>query len=269
MAFHHAYFVSAPNLFGLPAFDEAVIRSDSRDPLSMLPQGAAREEGHLLVVDGKPAGRKIGFMDWSRGQGHVWDGPKPPNRPVILMDLDYFCPLRNRVLLHAGCVYRAPGYIVSIRFAKDPPGDRSLRPEGFLDQVVANLRENTNQEFRETRARHQSLLRECNAGLRLNFGRSCRILRLNEQVLCSGVSASILAKMIAVFLKEGRNRFDYREFKYDPALFHDPKRTSFETHLARLESKLSKSTAGVSIVRTDRGRIELKVHGNIELQYQD
>ena len=59
---------------------------------------------------------------------------KVPDADVVVMDRDYICPLRKRVVLYGGCAYGAPGHVQIFRYGK-----LDHKPEAHSSHFIHDL----------------------------------------------------------------------------------------------------------------------------------
>lgn len=95
------------------------------------------------------------------------------------------------------------------------------------------------------------------ADLRFEFHPEDESITCNHKHLTRGAPARILARILGIFIREGRTYFEYREFKRLRSLFHDPKRTNFERSFGRLRLRLKSAVPDLDFVPEGPGSFRL------------
>jgi len=94
--------VNGPVMFGLPPFEGFGMISDSRPPESVIwdKDAVMLRDGESLWIDGENYGIRASFLDFCKDREIELSKFKVPDLEIILMKRDYFCPIRNRIVLH-------------------------------------------------------------------------------------------------------------------------------------------------------------------------
>jgi hypothetical protein len=95
------------------------------------------------------------------------------------------------------------------------------------------------------------------AELRFEFHPEDESITCNHRHLTHGAPARLLARILGLFIREGRTYFEFREFKRIRALFPDPKRTNFERSFGRLRSRLENAVPELDFLPEGRGRFRI------------
>lgn len=115
--------VNAPSVFGYPPFTRWEPLADARSVEQCLKAGEhVVVDGARVLVNGKCYGTVIPSfiqacaerLDLSLARS----GPR--DRPAVLMERSYRCPVRGRVVLAEGCMYDAPFYLARIGYDPIP-----------------------------------------------------------------------------------------------------------------------------------------------------
>jgi hypothetical protein len=253
--------MAAPRIFGLPPFASLVLVSDARAAESVPWNAACRQRGDSFVVDGVTHGKVAAFERFLESAGYDPVEVGAADMPVIVIDRDYRCPRRARVVLQAGCAYGAPGYIARLawRLAR-------LEARNFLQLAHADLdgpADGAQAEIEDLRRRYLEAVTE---RIRVVYFPADRSVEIHGRHVCRGVPALLLRECVRVAQNEGRTSFSYRELKRLPALVSHPKNTGFETRLGRLRAALAAADCGLTIEPERPGRFRLVSKGGLELE---
>jgi len=88
---------------------------------------------------------------------------------------------------------------------------------------------------------------------------------LDEDYLIKGVAGSIFCALVRDYLERGRVSFSNRELRLDPRIRLPDLSDNLEARLILLSRRLEERQACVRIVKTGRGRFELRVQRRLEL----
>ncbi|MBD3243293.1 MAG: hypothetical protein GF331_22070 [Chitinivibrionales bacterium] len=113
----------APSIFDYPPFSGWVPLSDARPLEACLNAGerVAMENG-VVTVNGARIGKVVpSFVEACRERHDVAIGKSTVRDcPVVLVEREYRCPVRGRVVLAEGCLYDAPYYLARISYDPIP-----------------------------------------------------------------------------------------------------------------------------------------------------
>jgi hypothetical protein len=223
-------------------------------------------EGREFFIDSVRCGRVVKFSEWALRENLHFEGTPIPDRDVILMEQDFHCPVRKSVVMVTGCVYDAPLNMVRLQY----PHNTDLKEFGastvYLQHVVSQM---TREEFKEWKcleASYGKLLAAAEEKLFFEYRSESQSIFLNGKTLISGVPAKILRKIL-VAQGNGQASFDFRSFKYDPAIFPNPEDSGFETRWNRLQEKLHETTPYVRLEKSGKGEFIFKC--DCPLAFQD
>ena len=209
-------------------------------------------EGSAFAIDGLKAGRCMGFRDFCRDQGVSLEKFSVPDAQVQVMERDYLCPRRGRIVLHSGAAYGAPVYLHSILHRKS-----SSMPDNLLEHLVLDLSDDEAPPDRVAENRHAGILARLQNALVFAYHEADESISMDNQHLIKGVSAKILRKLLAAYVNGGQSEFEYREFKRDFEISLGQKNSNFEVRFTRLVNKLDEKKAGVRIEKRGRGKFAL------------
>jgi hypothetical protein len=254
-------FRMCPVIFGMPPLEEVGILSDMRPLEVAVWKHAVEERNEVAYIDGRRMGRRIDFDEFLRLHDLDLSGYKVPNRRCILMEEDYVCPQRRRIVLRAGCVYDAPAYLQHIRHKI-----RVERDTGVLAHIVDDLEDEEGPLARAMKDRHEAALSLAREKIRLRWHPEDESISCNGETLVKGIPAKILRSLAQAYLSEGRVAFEYREFKRDFDISLGQKNSNFEVRFYRLMERLREKCPSLSIVKAGRGRFEFHVRCELGLE---
>jgi hypothetical protein len=184
------------------------------------------------------------------------------DRPVVIMNHDWFCPRRRRIVLHQGCAYGAPIYLYRMWY--DLATRQTREP---LEDVLQENLAGPNALWREAERRHLALLAaiEGEAALTFVFDSGSQEVHLGTTVLARSANALLLRRLLSEHCLRGHTLFERKEFIYDREICPDRKRPNLEIRMTRLQSALAQHCPAVSISKAGRGRYALQVTATIRI----
>jgi hypothetical protein len=256
--------LAAPKIFGLAPYESLVPVSDARAAESVVfGDTSCAHAGDRFVIDGTCHGQVISFSRFLEQAGYdprdVEGADARLDVPVVVIDREHRCPRRRRTVLHAGCAYGAPGYIVRLGWRASPLRTRQRLWASHAEMGhEAEALEGTLEDL------HRRYLDSVQTRVRVEFFPADGSIAVEGRHVCRGVPALLLRECLRIAEREGRLAFTYRELKRRPALVSHPKNTGFETRLVRLGAALQAAECGLTLERIGRGRFVLIAQGTIE-----
>jgi hypothetical protein len=251
--------LAAPRIFGLAPYESLVAVSDARAPESVVLGGSCARDGDRFLIDGTCHGQVSSFSRFLERAGYDPREVATTDVPVVVIDREYRCPRRLRTVLHAGCAYGAPGYIVRLGWQASP-----LRTKQRVSTSHADMGEEAEALEGALEDLHRRYLDSVQDRVRVEFFRADESIAVEGRHVCRGVPALLLRECLRIAQREGRLVFSYRELKRRPTLVSHPKNTGFETRLGRLRAALQAAECGLTLERIGRGRFVLIAQGTIE-----
>jgi len=84
---------------------------------------------------------------------------------------------------------------------------------------------------------------------------------IDDRYVIKGLSGRILARLVRIFVNDGRTDFSNKELRTDPTLKLSTLRDNLETRLLLLRRRLDDRAAPIRLLRTGRGQLRLQVEG--------
>jgi DNA-binding SARP family transcriptional activator len=196
-------------------------------------------------VNGDVIGRMISFDGFCQSLGVQLSDPRWPKPQVALIERDYMCPVRGRVVLRASCAYGAPYYLFEAIW-KPERARAPLMFQHFVKEVLDDLAS-------DELTRAQQLEREfTGANLRCKF-----IIRTLGSFSVEGprqwAAKSQLRLLKVLVATGGEVPLTRAAAELWPSRSASASRSAFDTAVHRLRQQLGDDT----LVVLERGQIRL------------
>lgn len=247
----------APLALGLPEFEEVAVLADCRPIGSVLWEG---EDGSARPVENE----KVPFRRFCEDSGVSMMPAGLPNALVEVASRDVFCAARNRNVIHKGCAYGAPVYLLEFRYAAYPWKDTLDRFKPLLDDVGVG---DDASELR-TLAGLRDMLRSRVRPQVLIFDSVKRRIKSGKKVLATGYMADTLRILIHSLGREREVEVPVLDLR-DHEWLHGARSVNHYIVNKRLKERLSKRFPLLEMDMQDRGRIRFRRHGEVELRTLD
>jgi hypothetical protein len=256
--------VNSPVMFGLPPFESFELISEFRAPETVIwaPEDCPVRDGGRLLIRGEDYGREQSFSEFCRERDLDLAKFGLTDRAVVVCTRDYHCPLRNRVVLHAGAAYGSPTGLHKVRHRK-----LKETGKGGLGVFIEDMVQEDSLADSGLESKHQAVIDLLTRDPRFEYHLSDESLNLNGRYFIKGVPAKILKHLFESHLQEGKTDFEYRDLKRIFEITHGQKNSNFEVRFYRLIEKLNGECPSIRIEKTGRGRFRLDVAGR--LQYRE
>lgn len=234
-----------PRCLDLPPFEEVTTLSDPR-PVAMVIDGLGSKE----PANDVPAVRTMDFEEFCAQAGLDLSTYRIPPTQIEVVDRDYRCPRRDRVVLRTGCAYGAPVvlYRLHYRLLKE-------RPAQFLSSITREIADEGNSVWAEVEQHHQALLDRVTFTAAFVYHRRLESISINGKHFVKYVPAKILRRIVAEHVEQGRTEFEHREFTHDPSIITDSSAPNLVVRLRRISEQLQRHCPQVVITRAGRGII--------------
>ncbi len=250
---------SVVGFFSLPPFDQLNMLADYRLISDIVPDHQVQYKDGKLFLDGKYCGREVTLYEKFFLQRSELIDAGISDCTVLLAEENYFCPLRNRIVIHKDCVYGAPLYLYQLVY-----NHKFERPPNFLSIVISALQEQRSELWLTLRQRHEFLVSKALRCLNVEYNSEDESISINGVHFISGVPAKILKKILSINCKTERTEFQYREFTKDMSIVNDPLNPNFVVRLTRLTKALENEYPEMRISKIAPGRIRLELSCRID-----
>jgi hypothetical protein len=254
--------LNAPAAFNLPRFEELGMIADCRHPQDVLweKDADARVDAGVFRIRGEVQGKQASFRAFCAEREIDLDKYRPPDFPVVVMDRDYVCPIRKRIVLHAGAAYGAPLYLGRISHRKLD----LERNGGLFDHLIKDIEREESVQPDALEGRHRAMLAFAAGKASFVYHEADESITLNGGHFTKNIPAKILKYLLAAHQKDGKAEFEYRELKRQFEISLGQKNANFEVRFARLSEKLKSECPTVAVEKTGRGKFALIVNGVLE-----
>lgn len=253
---------AAPKVFGFDPFEKVEYLTDSRRVQDVLWTGNPAMEDSNFVLDGERIGHATTFNAILKTHKLNLAKFRPPDTDVILMEKDIYCPLRKRIVLYAGCAYGAPLYTTRVHHQKRPVKNKNL-----LASLVADAGREVDLFESELEKKHLAGMARMEARSTFVYYPADQSLSLNGKHFLKNVPAKILNKILMAYTREGKQEFEYRDFKRDFDISFGRKNSNFEIRFYRLLEKLEQEKTGIRIRKLSPG--SFAVETDVVLEYRE
>jgi hypothetical protein len=265
-----------PRFMGFSAYEKTGLLADCLHPGEIVKDIPWKVEDGVFFLDGTRYGRVVPFMEWDGVCAWKFQGLTVPNRPSILMERSYVSPDTGWTALMEGTIYDAPLFAARLGFPRQKTPLGNSIPKDFLSNILGGMTLEESEEWRKIEATYRGLEREVEAALKdlqraagevlaFEYRANTQALILNGKVVICGVPAKIFRRIVLAS-QGGQSTFNFRAFKYDPEIFPDSKRSSFETRWNRLREKLSQEAPQIHLDKSRKGEFVFSSDRPLEFQ---
>jgi hypothetical protein len=185
-----------------------------------------------------------------------------PDPEVVIMDEDYYCPVRKRVVLKKGRMYGAPVALMTFWFKP-----KSAKPRfNPLAKIADELIHPEQTIFWRVKQKHEALLRSLSPSIVVEYDTVSSSVFCNKRFVTSGIQGRILQHIIKAYVDEGRTEFQRREFVIDRDLITSETDSGFSTRLNRIIICLETGRFGMEIRKKAKGKFEFIAAAVVELR---
>lgn len=252
-----------PKFLGLTPFEETHVVADCLHPNDILKNTEWEISEGVFFIAGERYGAVVPFLGWAKSMDLQFNKTPIPEREVILIEKDFYCPRLKIKLLAKACVYDAPLFLAKVGFPRIQKVQNDEPSQDYLANILEGLSLDASPEWLELEQKYHVVLQQVEEKLSFEYRRSSQLMLLNGKTLMAGVPAMILRKILSGW-NNGQKLFDFRAFKHDPEIFADSKRSSFETRWNRLREKLIAESPQLKIEKSGKGEFSLTVACRIE-----
>jgi hypothetical protein len=242
-----------PLRFGATPFDKSRMVAECQTVFERI--GADRkpriDKGSFYLKDEK-YGTTMRFYDFVKEIGISLKRIRAPDCDVVVAEKNWYCPVRKRIILHAGCAYGASVWIMEDGY--DP---KENTPKDPLQALKRELTMDVPSTYALLQPKHEALLSSFSESVRFTYKTSDQSIFANDRFVTSGIQAKILREILLAHRDKNRTEFERREFIQSPELVSDPYNTGFNTRLDRIIECMNKTCPDVKIEKHARGKFKL------------
>jgi hypothetical protein len=226
-----------PLLLNTPAYEHISYLASQTSFIEALENRVPAEmkEDGGVYVKGELVGRHATFADCLKEYNLEWKNDVEKSIGCVRALVDIRDPKTGALLVEKDCFYGAPVYILGFNFKANVNAS-----EPFLKLMSSVVK----QEFAAwapLQKAHEQLLDAMNDSVTIVYYKSDDSISVNSKHLMRNVPARILRNLLREYTVTGREEYENREFKRDPAICMDPLRPNFESRLNRVIAHINGS----------------------------
>ncbi len=234
-------------LLGTPPYEHLTFKASQTSFVEALEgreTAEIRDDG-FVYVKGRRVGQNMSFGDCIAENDLTWDVDAEKKMTCVKALEEVVDEKTGAHLIQKGCYYGAPASIVFIDYKADV-----VTPEPFNKLMSAVVKQEFD-SWQPIQKAQEQLLEAMNDSVTIVYYKSDDSISVNNKHLMRNVPARILRNLLREYTATGREEYENREFKRDPAICMDPLRPNFESRLNRVIAHIngcddpSKPTEGV------------------------
>lgn len=239
---------NSPLSFNLPVFERVYPLADCRSIEMIIGQYVNNYsyQNDKLIIQGICFGKKQKFCNFLKSSHLKQKILDRSEREVIVVNQDYYCSLRKRVVLKKNCAYSAPYYLLGVKYKSS-----NFRPKSFLFNLIDTMKK-SNISDRILR-RHRNLTDLCKTQCKISYDRKATKIYINGNLTIRGIGAKILREVITGYVFLDKKEFEYEEIRKSSYINLDPKRPALDVHIKRLSDRLRNKFHFFSINKLGKG----------------
>ena len=243
-----------PVRFGATPFEKLQMLSECQTVFERIdPTCKPRIKAGCFYLGGRKYGTIVKFKQFMQEKGISFRNFSVPDVDVVEIEKNFYCRIRRRTILHDGCAYGAPAWVMQVEYV--PRKNKEIKDplQSLKNELVAD----TPSTYGTLQPKHESLLSSFSKTVHFTYNTSTRTIFVNDRFLTSGTQASILKEMLISCRDKKKFEFERREFMANPEFVCDKTSTGFDTRLNRVAECIARTVPDVSIVRLGKGRFRL------------
>ena len=219
-----------PILLDTPPYEHMEFKAAQTSFIEALENRATAEmrDDGFVYVNGRAVGKNMTFGDCLEENGLEWEFDAEKKMTCVKALEDVVDEKVGAVLIHKGCYYGAPASIVFFDYKADV-----VAPEPFNKLMSAVVKQEFD-SWKPIQKAQEQLLEGLNDSVTVIYYKSDDSISVNSKHLMRNVPARILRNLLREYTATGREEYENREFKRDPAICMDPLRPNFESRLNRV-----------------------------------
>ena len=219
-----------PILLDTPPYEHMQFKASQTSFVEALENRANAEMGNdgYVYVNGEKVGKNATFNDCMIENGLEWDVDAEKKLTCVKALEDVIDEKTGSVLIHKDCFYGASASVVLVDYKADV-----VAPEPFNKLMSAVVKQEFD-SWQPIQKAQEQLLEAMNDSVTVIYYKSDDSISVNSKHLMRNVPARILRNLLREYTATGREEYENREFKRDPAICMDPLRPNFESRLNRV-----------------------------------
>lgn len=219
-----------PILLDTPPYEHMEFKAAQTSFIEALENRATAEmrDDGFVYVNGRAVGKNMTFGDCLEENGLEWEFDAEKKMTCVKALEDVVDEKVGAVLIHKGCYYGAPAAIVFFDYKADV-----VAPEPFNKLMSAVVKQEFD-SWKPIQKAQEQFLEGLNDSVTVIYYKSDDSISVNSKHLMRNVPARILRNLLREYTATGREEYENREFKRDPAICMDPLRPNFESRLNRV-----------------------------------
>ena len=219
-----------PILLDTPPYEHMEFKAAQTSFIEALENRATAEmrDDGFVYVNGRAVGKNMTFGDCLEENGLEWEFDAEKKMTCVKALEDVVDEKVGAVLIHKGCYYGAPAAIVFFDYKADV-----VAPEPFNKLMSAVVKQEFD-SWKPIQKAQEQLLEGLKDSVTVIYYKSDDSISVNSKHLMRNVPARILRNLLREYTATGREEYENREFKRDPAICMDPLRPNFESRLNRV-----------------------------------
>ena len=207
-----------PILLDTPPYEHMQFKAAQTSFVEALENRANAEMGNdgFVYVNGEKVGKNATFNDCMVENGLEWDIDAEKKMSCVKALENVIDEKTGSVLIHKDCYYGAPASVVLVDYKADV-----VAPEPFNKLMSAVVKQEFD-SWQPIQKAQEQLLEAMNDSVTVIYYKSDDSISVNSKHLMRNVPARILRNLLREYTATGREEYENREFKRDPAICMDP-----------------------------------------------
>lgn len=222
-------FQVGPLLLGTPAYEHMQYLATQTSFLEALENRATPEmRNGEFYINNELVAKTTTFAECIETNKLEWDNEVEKGVECVLALKDYYDPRTKTILIRKGCFYGVSSNILEVKFKANV---------NTVEPFIKLMNSVVKQEFeawQPIQKAQERLLDAMNDSVTIVYYKSDDSISVNSKHLMRNVPARILRNLLREYTATGREEYENREFKRDPAICMDPLRPNFESRLNRV-----------------------------------
>lgn len=219
-----------PVLLNTPPYERMEFKATQTSFIEALENRTSAEmkDDGFIYVKGQKVGKYMTFGDCIAENGLEWDVEAERSLACVKALDEVRDEATGALLIQKDCYYGAPATLVFFDYKANV-----VTPEPFNKLMSAVVKQEFD-SWQPIQKAQEQLLEAMNDSVTVVYYKSDDSISVNNKHLMRNVPARILRNLLREYTATGREEYENREFKRDPAICMDPLRPNFESRLNRV-----------------------------------